>query len=280
MAFPSLVEKNVRSRAFQPAAGRSARCRRGFFVALRDVGTSASVCQASKTGIISALVPVDHEAPFLEAVLDSESPRRRPATRPIAWVLWASIIAAVWLGGDSALRDAIQTWLRVKVIAGLVQVDPLLIAKRIWSDTLHCRPSTIPPYSRCENLLGQVVRLPGALVDTAGYVWGTGWPGIVIGVLSLILMVPMMGDNPLTWPFALLLGVGVAGLCLWVLRWSLVGVAWSLVGALVLIGSVSGFIEWGDRLWRVEEIRRRVLGGEHGPTHGVPEAGREGRSRR
>jgi len=208
--------------------------------------------------------------------LDNESPRRRPATRPIAWVLWASVIAAVWLAEDSALREAIQTWLRVKVIAGLVQVDPLLIAKRIWSDTLHCRPSTIPQYLRCENLLGQVVRLPEALVDTAGYVWGTGWPGIMIGVLSLILIVPMMGDNPLTWPFALLFGVGVAGLCLWVLRWILVGMAWSLVGVLVLVGSLSGIIVWGDRAWRLGEIRGRVLGGEHGPTHGLP----EGRSRR
>ena len=41
----------------------------------------------------------------------------------------------------------------------------------------------------------------------------------------------------------------------------------------------NGEVVWGDRAWRLGEIGGRISG-EHGPTHGFPEAGREGRSRR
>jgi hypothetical protein len=122
-----------------------------------------------------------------------------------------------------------------------------------------------------------VVRLPGAIVGTALYVWRTGWPGITVGVLSLILVITMMGANPLTWPVTLLLGVVVASLCLWVLRWILVVAAWSLVGVLMFIASVSGLIVWGDRALRLWEILGSVSGGERSPTGGLRKDGRRAR---
>lgn len=185
-------------------------------------------------------------------------------------VLAALLTLTVYLAADPGPRDTARMFLTSRIIPGLLHVDPKLVGDRIWQDTC-------PPSESC-NLFGQIIRLPGALIDTARYVAGTGWPGIAVGALTVLFMIPMISgslDNPLMWPFAVLLGSFIAGIFLWVLKWILIGVAAALVWILWVIAALAGWILGGDWVMRGFEIRRAIAGG-HGGAAPAPKAIRPG----
>ncbi|HEV2438492.1 MAG TPA: hypothetical protein VGX97_00330 [bacterium] len=190
-------------------------------------------------------------------------------------VLTAAITLAIYLAANPTPRDDARTFLNTRVIPGLRQVNPFLVGDRIWTETLNCRLVRMPTAvgtqfaTHCENLLGQIIRLPGALVHTAGYVAATGWPGIAVGALTVIFMVLTISGNlgnPLMWPLALLLGSVIAGIVLWVLQWILILVAWGIAWILWAIALVAGWLLAGDWVLRGLEIRRAIGGGHGGPA--------------
>jgi len=187
--------------------------------------------------------------------------------------LAAAITLTIYFAANPTPRDDARTFLNTRVIPGLRQVNPLLVGDRMWSETLNCRLVRMPTAvgtqfaTHCENLLGQIIRLPGALVHTAGYVAATGWPGVAVGALTVIFMVLTISgnlDNPLMWPLALLLGSAIAGIVLWVLQQILIFVAWALAWILWGIALFAGWLLAGDWVLRGFEIRRAIGGGHSG----------------
>jgi hypothetical protein len=187
-------------------------------------------------------------------------------------LLAAAITVTIYFAANPTPRDDARNFLNTRVIPGLRQVDPFLVGDRIWTETLNCRlvrvstPQGTQPATQCENLLGQIIRLPRALAHTAGYVAATGWPGIAVGALTLIfILLTLSGnlDNPLLWPLALLLGSAIAGLVLWLFQWILIGVAGALAWLLWAIALAAGWLLAGDWVLRGFEIRRAIAGGPH-----------------
>ena len=200
--------------------------------------------------------------------------------RTLNWrgILSVAVIAAVlYLAANPTEREDWRKTLNTQVIPGLQKTDPGLVAGTIWGDTLNCPPAS----THCENLFGQVIRLPGALVHAAQIIIGTGWPGIAMGVLTVILMAPVIAgslDNPFMWPIALLIGSLVAGIALWVLKWVIIFVAWALVWILWGIALTAGWILMGEWVLRGMEVRRALAGGSHDPAAEPTPPGKAGRA--